>query len=61
MAEGWYDLCISFLQVNFGRDFEQQLSFFVQARANFSNIDSVLVVLVQVSLPYIICEDFSQD
>ena len=34
--------------ISFGRDFEQQLSFYVEARATFSNIDSVLVNLVQV-------------
>ena len=47
VVEDWCNL--SFPQVNFGRDFEQQLNFYVEARANFSNIDSVLVVLVQVS------------
>lgn len=36
------------LQVNFGNDFEQQLDFYVNARAAFSNLDSVLVSLVQV-------------
>ncbi|XP_038064522.1 VPS35 endosomal protein-sorting factor-like [Patiria miniata] len=34
-------------KISFGRDFEQQLSFYVESRANFSNIDSVLVALVQ--------------
>ncbi|UYV82102.1 C16orf62 [Cordylochernes scorpioides] len=34
-------------KVSFGRDFEQQLSFYVEARATFSNLDSVLVQLVQ--------------
>ncbi|XP_071796501.1 VPS35 endosomal protein-sorting factor-like [Asterias amurensis] len=34
-------------KISFGRDFEQQLSFYVECRANFSNIDSVLVTLVQ--------------
>ncbi|XP_071531379.1 VPS35 endosomal protein-sorting factor-like isoform X2 [Panulirus ornatus] len=33
--------------VNFGRDFEQQLDFYVNARAAFSNLDPVLVSLVQ--------------
>ena len=32
--------------VSFGRDFEQLLNFYVDARANFSNIDAVLVTLV---------------
>lgn len=42
-------LITSFIhQVNFGNDFEQQLDFYVNARAAFSNLDSVLVSLVQV-------------
>ena len=42
-------LVIAFLRtVNYGRDFEQQLTFYVEARAAFSNIDSILVYLVQV-------------
>ncbi|KAK4297747.1 hypothetical protein Pmani_029865 [Petrolisthes manimaculis] len=41
-------LIISFIrQVNFGHDFEQQLDFYVNARAAFSNLDSVLVALIQ--------------
>ncbi|KAK7073426.1 hypothetical protein SK128_026833, partial [Halocaridina rubra] len=41
-------LIITFIrQVNFGRDFEQQLDFFVNTRAAFSNLESVLVSLVQ--------------
>lgn len=40
-------LITSFIrQVNFGRDFEQQLDFYVNARAAFSNLDSVLISLV---------------
>lgn len=35
-------------QVNYGRDFEQQLNFYVEARATFSSLDSVLIMLVQV-------------
>ncbi|XP_068210933.1 VPS35 endosomal protein-sorting factor-like isoform X1 [Palaemon carinicauda] len=34
-------------QVDFGRDFEQQLDFYVNARASFSNLDTVLRALVQ--------------
>lgn len=39
---------ISFLilRVNYGRDFEQQLSFYVDARGSFPNLDSVLHTLV---------------
>jgi len=39
-----YDL---FVQIDFGRDFEKQLDFYVDARASFSNLDPVLVMLVQ--------------
>ena len=41
-------LLLSVRQINYGRDFEQQLSFYVESRANFSNLDAVLVTLVQV-------------
>ncbi|XP_064600257.1 VPS35 endosomal protein-sorting factor-like [Liolophura sinensis] len=34
-------------KVSFGRDFEQQLSFYVEARSSFTNLDSVLVQLIQ--------------
>lgn len=37
-------------QVNFGRDFEQQLTYYVDARAAFTNLDSVHSTLVQVIL-----------
>ncbi|XP_033107964.1 VPS35 endosomal protein sorting factor-like [Anneissia japonica] len=41
-------LISSFIRkVSFGRDFEQQLSFYVETRAYFSNLDDVLVTLVQ--------------
>jgi hypothetical protein len=36
-------------QIQFGKDFEQQLSFYVEARASFTNLDMVLVHLIQVS------------
>ena len=36
-------------QVSFGRDFEQQLGFYVEARANFTNLDQVLIFLIHVS------------
>eukprot|EP00794_Sanderia_malayensis_P009295 gene9295-10276_t len=42
------NLICGFLQsVQFGRDFEQQLNFFVEARASFSNLDNVQITLVQ--------------
>ena len=45
------NLLIGFVRrVEFGRDFEQQLSFYVEARASFSNIDAVVVFLVQVAI-----------
>lgn len=34
------------LRVNYGRDFEQQLAFYVEARGCFPNLDSVLQTLV---------------
>ena len=37
------------LQIDFGKDFEQQLSFYVEVRATFSNLDVVLTYLIQVS------------
>ncbi|XP_056639227.1 VPS35 endosomal protein-sorting factor-like [Diorhabda sublineata] len=40
-------VCNILRKVNYGRDFEKQLNFFVEARATFSNIDTVLVELVQ--------------
>lgn len=36
-------------QVSFGRDFEQQLSFCVEARASFCNLEPVLMHLIHVS------------
>ncbi|XP_013393417.1 UPF0505 protein C16orf62 homolog [Lingula anatina] len=40
-------ICGFVRKISFGRDFEQQLSFYVEARANFSNLDAVLVELVE--------------
>ncbi|CAG5133662.1 unnamed protein product [Candidula unifasciata] len=40
-------LCGFLRLVQFGRDFEQQLSFYVECRAYFSNLDPVLITLVQ--------------
>lgn len=42
-------LCNTIRRVDYGRDFEQQLSFYVEARGAFSNIDAVLYQLVQVT------------
>ncbi|KAK0049257.1 UPF0505 protein [Biomphalaria pfeifferi] len=39
-------LCGFIRLVQFGRDFEQQLSFYVESRAYFSNLDSVLITLI---------------
>lgn len=36
------------LQIDFGKDFEQQLSFYVEVRATFSNLDAILIYLIQV-------------
>lgn len=38
------------LQIDFGKDFEQQLSFYVEVRATFSNLDAVLIYLIQVGV-----------
>ena len=38
------------LQIDFGRDFERQLDSYVDARSSFSNLETVLVMLVQVML-----------
>ncbi|ESO85799.1 hypothetical protein LOTGIDRAFT_195736 [Lottia gigantea] len=40
-------ICGFIRQILFGRDFEQQLSFYVEARSNFSNLDTVLIQLIQ--------------
>lgn len=39
-------ISIFILRVNFGRDFEQQLAFYVDARGTFANFDNVLHTLV---------------
>ena len=44
--------------ISFGRDFEQQLSFYVEARSAFTNIDAVLVNLVQVRASTTITHQF---
>lgn len=40
-------ICIVIRKIDYGRDVEQQLRFYVEARSSFSNIDSVLIELVQ--------------
>ncbi|KAG5897769.1 hypothetical protein JTB14_019988 [Gonioctena quinquepunctata] len=40
-------LCGVVKRIDYGRDFEQQLNFYVEARAAFTNIDMVLAELVQ--------------
>lgn len=45
----WKEPLCSHLQVSFGRDFEQQLSFYVEARSMFCNLEPVLVQLIHVS------------
>lgn len=46
-------------RVDYGRDFEQQLSFYVEARGSFTNIDIVLSQLVQVRLKRKSYKEFS--
>ncbi|GIY19382.1 VPS35 endosomal protein-sorting factor-like [Caerostris darwini] len=40
-------ICAFIRKISFGRDFEQQLGFYVEARSTFSNLDSALIQLVQ--------------
>ena len=49
-VRGLSSLIISFIRtVSFGRDFEQQLKFYVECRSAFCNTDLVLTFLIQVS------------
>lgn len=41
-------ICSLIQRVDYGRDFEKQLSFYVETRASFANLDSVHMQLVQV-------------
>lgn len=43
-------ICVVVRKINYGRDVEQQLKFYVEARSCFSNIDSVLITLIQVRI-----------
>jgi len=47
-------------RVDYGRDFEKQLSFYAEARAAFPNLDSVHIQLVQVCDIYTIILFFLQ-
>ncbi|XP_074647304.1 VPS35 endosomal protein-sorting factor-like [Tubulanus polymorphus] len=40
-------ICGFVSKISFGRDFEQQLSFYMEARSTFTNLDAVLIHLVQ--------------
>lgn len=42
-------ICGIIRRIDFGKDFEQQLNFYVMARGAFCNVDLVLAELVQVS------------
>jgi len=41
-------ICGFVRKISFGRDLEQQLSFYVESRASFTNLDIILVQLIQV-------------
>lgn len=41
-------ICGLVQRVDYGRDFEKQLNFYVEARAAFPNLDSVHIQLIQV-------------
>ena len=41
-------ICTYIHKVNYGNNFEQQLNFYVDSRANFTNLDPVITELVQV-------------
>lgn len=43
-------ICGLVQRVDYGRDFEKQLSFYAEARAAFPNLDSVHIQLVQVHM-----------
>src|SRR4029434_7841453 len=47
-------VCVCF-QVSFARDFEQQLSFGVEARATFCNLEPVIIQLIHVRLCLCVC------
>lgn len=42
-------ICGLIQRVDYGRDFEKQLNFYVEARGAFHNLDSVHMQLVQVT------------
>lgn len=43
-------ICGILRRVDFGKDFEQQLNFYVMARGALCNVDLVLIELVQVNI-----------
>lgn len=49
-------ICTFIHKVDYGNNFEQQLNFYVDSRANFTNLDPVITELVQVSALWAICE-----
>ena len=42
-------ICQFIHKVDYGNNFEQQLNFYVDSRANFTNLDPVITELIQVS------------
>lgn len=47
-------------KVHFGRDLERQLSFYVEARGTFSNLDAVYVTLVHAACKLTMCSSSRQ-
>lgn len=41
-------ICLFIHKVDYGNNFEQQLNFYVDSRANFTNLDPVITELIQV-------------
>lgn len=47
-------ICAYIHKINYGKNFEQQLNFYVESRANFTNLDLVITDLVQVAIRFVI-------